>query len=378
MLVKKKRLFLSAAVSIALFGCGSTSELKDTEQPVPTGKKALNQPHLSKLDVVPNPLDSYVALSAKKDAPVYLEEREGSNSYVVLSAEEQAEKERILAKRKDKSSAPITVTKLGGSNNKSNVSATVQNASSEKNLNESNGTLSFDEFDKGELVPLETSHIANTAKIKVIESETFDFYLYETETYKDALSRWLYKGGYTKVGYLLGDLEDSILLQTVIKPETLHSTTENAIVHLIDLAKERYKDSLIKEEYEESISKSEEKEKEKEKGKDWKELPIYIDIRLNELDKQAIVTSSKIPTVMFIVDAGSLKANYKKLAEFYGWEAKDEFYLGKDYRISFGFPIVTEDGNIRDALSVLLAPFYDLRAAIVPTVRQVYVLQEKG
>lgn len=223
---------------------------------------------------------------------------------------------------------------------------------------------------------------ANSKLEGTLNDSELNFYLYQGETYKEALSRWLYKAKYTKVGYLLGERETRVLSRTTPASEIHYSNVSNAIKHLIDRAIEQDARLLKTEKADKGFYAGVEVddflETAQEKAiAEQDSTPISIEARINRASNQAVITSSTMPTVMFNVKRGSLKDNYLRLVKQYGWKAKEAYYLGQDYRISFGYPIVTEAGNIKAALTSLLTPFEDLRAALVPTVRQVYILSEK-
>jgi hypothetical protein len=233
------------------------------------------------------------------------------------------------------------------------------------------------------LPPLSSNAVSNqstTVSDAPVKSNKMEmYYTYEGEAYEEAISRWLNKAGFERVGFLLDVSEKRILSRSVAKYTKQYESISYAISDLIAKAiandAEKLKiEAKSKNGVLSGISDMEYAEGEQDgvqsKG-------VRIEARLNSTMKQAIITSSTLPTVMFMVEEGNVKDNYIRLAKFYNWNAKDEYYLATNYRISFGFPIVTEEGNIKLALEKLLAPFYDLRAAIVPSIRQAYVLKEK-
>lgn len=227
-----------------------------------------------------------------------------------------------------------------------------------------------------------TSYISESATIELKEQPQLQLAVFEGEIYKEVISRWLNKAGFERVGYLLGEREERVLARVVQTTEVHYSDIASAIEHIVKLAviqdrAEYQKESADKGFYSglevnDFITTAADKEKKAEEQK-----PIKIEARLNPRHREAIITSSLLPTVMFNVQEGSLKDNYIRLADFYDWRATGEFYLGRDYKISFGYPIVTEVGNIKSALTMLLTPFNDLRGALVPSVRQVYILSEQ-
>ncbi len=226
--------------------------------------------------------------------------------------------------------------------------------------------------------------VSKSSQLSSANSPKSAFYLYEGENYKSVISRWLNKANFETVTFLVNDRSDRALNRFVSKNEVVYSSLENAIEQAFDTAitlDEKIKkaqldapDTVLDSGIEVSDfvdSESARKEKEAESK------PIELRLDLDKAKSQAVITSSKMPVVVFKAEKGSLKKNYLRLAKFYDWKAKEEFYLATDYQVTFGFPITTEAGNIQPALEALLTPYYNLRAVTVPTTREVYILQEK-
>ncbi|MDF9399143.1 hypothetical protein EYW48_07100 [Vibrio sp. 1180_3] len=186
---------------------------------------------------------------------------------------------------------------------------------------------------------------------------------YESETYEQVIFRWLAAEGYEKVGKLINGDETKVLSQLVTSSQDFYGQFEAVATQLMDLAlaqaianKKNEREGWISDESK-------------------KNLNLYL--RLNEIKKEAILTTTKQPTYMFSVAEGSLRDNFLRLTNAYGWKATKEHYLAKDYKVSFPYPIVTEEGNVKQAIETLLTDFPRLRGAVVPSTRTTYVLTEE-
>ncbi|MFC5079647.1 hypothetical protein VTH8203_00832 [Vibrio thalassae] len=186
---------------------------------------------------------------------------------------------------------------------------------------------------------------------------------YAGETYETVLYRWLAQEGYVRVGKLLDEDETKVLKQTISSSQDFYGNFAAATTELMDAA-------LL------AARQNEKNERQgwiSDEGKEG--LQLYL--RLNDLKKEAVLTSSKQPTYMFMVTSGSLKDNFLRLTDAYGWKATENQYLTQDYKVTFGYPIVTEQGNIKKALEILLADFPKLAGGIVPSTRTTYVFAEE-
>jgi hypothetical protein len=378
-------------IALTLAGCAAAKSevIVSTEATQkPTGVKALNQPDVNELELV-STLSSngqLTAIAMKLDA-VQSKHQSVTASDVKLVSESDTKpmtvkptsSKNLFATVRD--TQPVAVTSTPAKSSVAMVSdATVASAKSESDVATTPVSTAPAMVTLAEPKAVVNAVYANKYTQDAWKSKKMDvYYTYEGETYQEAISRWLNQADFDRVGFLLDSSEKRILNRTVEKGATQYVAISEAIKQLVGKAIAQDAE-LIKTETEkhdgiyEGISEMEYTDDEK-KGIQSKK--IRIEARLDAEKKEAIITSSVLPTVMFMVEEGNVKENYIRLAEFYKWNAKPEYYLGTNYRISFGFPIVTEQGNIKAALEKLLAPFYDLRAAIVPSVRQVYVLKEK-
>lgn len=215
-------------------------------------------------------------------------------------------------------------------------------------------------------------------------SSKYEFYSYKGEKYRDTISRWLNKAGYTTVVFFLDDRSTRALNRQVdetnVEYSYLNPALDGALRSAILLDQEKVIVELKK--LEKNLQTGIEptdfvRPTKLQEIYDKEEAPIKIRIDLNEKKKEAVITSSKMPVVVFNAQPGSLKKNYLELAKFYDWNASPDFYLATDYQVSFGFPIATEVGNVSRALEELLTPYLNLRAVTVPTTREIYILQDK-
>lgn len=186
---------------------------------------------------------------------------------------------------------------------------------------------------------------------------------YKGETYEATLTRWLNNAGYLRIGKLLNDSTQKAIKEKVTKTTVFNESLERAATLLLYTARlkaqddeRNERDNFLSDQQKENIGHH-----------------LYLDAD----KKEAILTSSNKPVVMFNVEPGSLKSNFLALAKDMKWVASESHFMTPDYELTFGYPIVAEQGNMKDALSVLLKDFPNLRGAIVPSTRQVYVLMEK-
>ncbi len=231
-------------------------------------------------------------------------------------------------------------------------------------------TLSFalqlDNLNKTANLETATSAIIIKTKSSPTEpvAEKTNYYsLYKGETYVDALQRWLGDRGYVKFGMLLDAPERKVIEQAVPASDSYYQTLSVAATQLLDQAISQAR-SDDRDERERWLSDDEKNE-------------IRLYFSFDGLKKEAILTSSHQPTVMFTVAKGSLRDNFLRLAATYGWNADESHYISKNYKVSFSYPIVTEKGNIKQALAELLADFPNLRGGVVPSTRSVFVQTEK-
>ncbi|MGR5347510.1 TcpQ domain-containing protein [Vibrio mediterranei] len=219
--------------------------------------------------------------------------------------------------------------------------------------------IEFERFNQQLRDGVHASYIAESSTYVLDSEAQYEFYAYENETYRSALSRWLSEQGYGVVGWYLSDIASSALDTKITSSFELSTSFEEAVEELISKAKQT--DLVVS-------------------GISYPQAQVeseFMELRLNADDQEAVVTSTKMPTTIFYVLPGSLRENFVRLGEHYGWKVKPDFYLAKDYRLSFGYPIVSERGNVKVALEQLLAPFSSLRGALVPSVREIYVVAEK-
>ncbi|MCA2014660.1 hypothetical protein LDJ79_00965 [Vibrio tritonius] len=219
---------------------------------------------------------------------------------------------------------------------------------------------------KGEHKPV--SYIAESAKYVSLQTQISDYYIFQGETYEEALSRWLVKSDFQTIGKLLTPDTQLVLHQRTTDAQILHTTFDEATRFLLDQAIEKARKNS-KDETDGWISTDGKKS-------------LYIRLHLNQQRHQAIISSSHLPVTLFEVKKGYLRDNFMRLGAFYGWKADKEFYLPNDpqnegqYIVSFGYPIVTEQGNIKAALNMLLRPYRLLEGAVVPSTREIYVISE--
>ncbi|WP_199438329.1 hypothetical protein [Vibrio owensii] len=206
---------------------------------------------------------------------------------------------------------------------------------------------------------VEESYVAQSSTYILEQESTYEFMAFAGESYGSVLSRWLSEQGYGAVGWYLEDVPRAVVESLITESVHLEMTLDDAITQLFVAMKSSevvFEDELLDPSVVEDI---------------------FVEVRLDADNKNAVVTSSKMPTTLFMVEPGSLKKNFVRLGEHFGWNVAEEFYIAKDYKVSFGFPIVAEKGNVKVALEQLLSPFTSLRGALVPSVREVYVVQEK-
>lgn len=206
---------------------------------------------------------------------------------------------------------------------------------------------------------VEESYIAQSSTYILEQESTHEFLAFSGESYGSVLSRWLSEQGYGVVGWYLDDLPRAIVESPIEESVSYDMTLDDAISNLFTSMKDADVEIRGK-----AISGAEVEDQ-------------FLEVRLDADLKQAVVTSSEMPTTLFMVEPGSLKKNFVRLGEHFGWNVSEEFYIAKDYKVSFGFPVVAEKGNVKVALEQLLAPFVSLRGALVPSVREIYVVQER-
>lgn len=206
-------------------------------------------------------------------------------------------------------------------------------------------------------------HIHRNSSINEVGANLVDLHLYKGETYESALMRWLYDSGYERLGKLLSRETQLVLSQTIQESEVMRETLEKATTLLLYRARQQALNDP-RNEVDNFIS-------------DVAKANVEHHLYLDRDAKEAILTSSNQPVVMFNVKPGSLKANFLDMANEFGWKADASHYIADEYHISFGYPIVAERGNIKPALNKLLADFSKLRGAIVPSTREVYVVMER-
>ncbi|MFL7013591.1 hypothetical protein [Enterovibrio norvegicus] len=195
------------------------------------------------------------------------------------------------------------------------------------------------------------------------QDKSEEFQLFKGETYEAAISRWIGESGYKNFGKLLDSSTHSVLSQKVKFSQTYNEPLEKSATLLLYTARKQAQDDE-RTERENFLS---------EKEKSELQHHLYLDAHKSE----AILTSSNQPVVMFHVTRGSLKSNFLRLTKAFGWEADDSHYMAQDYVVSFGYPIVSEKGNIKSALSDLLTSYPKLRGGIVASTRQSFVLMEQ-
>lgn len=300
------------ALCLALVaGCTSTPGPKKVEpEKKPNNTRSLNQPEMAKLEPV------------------------NSDSHTVSNTNSSS-----------RTPLPTSGSLIAGGSKSANTVTDMQSSSSKKHVTSNAATN----------VPSDTKNGSIASDIKARANTSF--FIYESETYKSALSRWLNAEGYKKIGSLLDDNQERLLNNKVSSSQVIQGDFDKAF------------STLIKEARKEPIEDRNGK-KLSQKDKD----ALYIDVRLDKPKQEAIVTSSKLPTTMFIVEKGSLLENYLKLGKAYGWDVREEFFLGENKTVEFSYPIVTEKGNIKSALEQLLSRYESFRGALVPSVRQVFVL----
>lgn len=189
-------------------------------------------------------------------------------------------------------------------------------------------------------------------------SSIADFTLLKGETYKNALYRWLGDEGYEQVGFLLNESYQFKLDSRVEKNESFQSTLKDALTHLID----KVDSTELTDDEEDTLELHDFKQEDGE----------YLHLDFPK-DKQVIVTTSTLPLTMFTVIQGDVKTNYIRLGNHYGWKVNSDFYLAPNYEVPFSFNIVTEKGNVKDALNQLLAPYPGLTGGIYSSNRQIFI-----
>lgn len=183
-----------------------------------------------------------------------------------------------------------------------------------------------------------------------VSSDTVNNYmLIRGETYRSAIYRWLHKEGYTKVGELLDDADRALLETEIASDRMLTTTFDEALAHI----------------HSEILDAMEPGDK------------TNFQIHFEPEVKQAVLSSSILPTTMFLVTKGTLRDNYLSLGEHYQWNVDERFYLATNYEVPFSYVIVTEKYNVKAAIEQLLAPYEDLRAGIVPSGREIYIMGDK-
>lgn len=185
-----------------------------------------------------------------------------------------------------------------------------------------------------------------------------EFVLLKGETYKNTLYRWLADEGYEQVGFLLNESYQFKLDSRVEKNESFQSTLKDAMKHLI----EKVDSAELSEDEENTLELHDFKHEDGE----------YLHLDFPK-DKQVIVTTSTLPLTMFTVEQGDVKTNYIRLGNHYGWKVNPDFYLAPNYEVPFSFNIVTEKGNVKDALNQLLAPYPGLTGGTYSSNRQIFI-----
>lgn len=187
--------------------------------------------------------------------------------------------------------------------------------------------------------------------------------IYRGEEYLSALERWTYDAGYQKFGKLLDKEEQLVLKLKAPKTITFNDSFDVAATKLmyglsqLALEDERTdRDGFISEDA---------------------KADVELHLSLNNLKREAIITSTNVPVTMFNVVPGSLRDNFLRLAPAYNWKASQENYMAPDYWVTFGYPIVSESSNFRGALDRLIKGYPKLRGKIVPSIRQAYVTAEE-
>ncbi|MDN2483965.1 hypothetical protein [Vibrio agarivorans] len=199
------------------------------------------------------------------------------------------------------------------------------------------------------------------------ESDVNDYILIRGEKYEATLMRWLHAEGYTKVGKLLDDEYQWKMEQVVERDEMLTTTFDEAL-------------RVIKD----RISANVEPESTDLYDTGPDPLPVVDPIATSRLSfnldrelNEAIISSSILPTTMFVVERGDLMTNYLRLAAHYNWEAEPDFFLSPNYETPFNYIIVTEKQNVRSAFQHLLKPYPNLKAGLYRPSRQVFIEEDK-
>ncbi|MCY9872987.1 hypothetical protein [Vibrio barjaei] len=200
-----------------------------------------------------------------------------------------------------------------------------------------------EEQGKGE----EFSYIAEASTYIITDHPTTSGMMWEGETYHEVLSRWMHEQHFKFVGWHLDDEAREAFLLHVEETVEMTGSLESLVSQFMELVNSDHDG----------------------------QFPLRI--LLDAEKKEAIITSSNVPMTMFHVESGSLRNNFIRLGEHYGWGAVEKQYLAKDYDLAFAFPIVTEKGNVKAALGKLLSPFPSLRGATVPSSREIYVISEE-
>lgn len=340
---KLKQMSVTSVLMLSVIGCSNTSKSEISKPvPEPKDKRSLNQPELAKLEPVVPP----AAATSSKTAAIQKQQPNMDLSYTQILDEVPTGTISKGMRSSDGSQPPSRSLKAKqstvGAQNAKAVSVDVQKSSN-----------STDEGAK--------SNVSDKKSDKTEIAETRNFLLYEGELYKTALFRWLNKEGYTKVGTLLNSDAEALLSAKVTESQLMTTTFTQAINRLISSARSETVYAKNGKEIDQDVLKK-----------------LYIDVRLDKNKAQAVVTSTKMPTYMFMVEKGSLLENYLKLGRAYKWEAREEFFLGKNWSVDFSYPIVTEEGNVKSALEQLLSQYKDMRGGVVPSVRQIFVYKDSS
>lgn len=190
-----------------------------------------------------------------------------------------------------------------------------------------------------------------------------EFHMYRGETYEAALNRWITDAGYIRFGKLLSNETQQVLQQQIIHSTTIREPIEKSATLLLYKARNQAINDPRTER--ENFISTEDK------------ANVTHHLYLDGEKKEAILTSSNQPVMMFNVQPGTLSENFVALATEFGWHADESHYLADQYRVSFGYPIVAERGNIKAALHTLLKDYVKLRGAVVPSTREAYIMMER-
>lgn len=187
--------------------------------------------------------------------------------------------------------------------------------------------------------------------------------VYRGETYEAALIRWINDSGYDRFGKLVTPNSQKVLSQVIPQTATFNEPLEKAATLLFHKARNQARKD----------SRTERQNFITNKAKTEVQHHLYLD----GAKKEAILTSTSQPVVMFNVVPGSLKDNFITMSKAFGWKAEPSHYIADEYLVQFGYPIVAEKGNLNLALNILLADYAKLRGAIVPSTREAYVVMER-